>query len=129
MIEDQLPVTSNQGMETIKNFYDLETWKAAHQLALQIYRITKNFPKDELYGIVSQLRRAASSVGANIAEGFERYYYKDKVRFYHQARASVAEVQNFLFLSRDLAYIDDKIFDDSFEKLRDIGKLLNGLIK
>ena len=66
----------------IKNFYDLDAWKQAHILVVEVYRITENFPKEELYGIVSQLRRAVSSITANIAEGFARYHFKDKIRFY-----------------------------------------------
>jgi len=86
----------------INNFYELDAWKKGYILVLEIYKITKEFPKEELYGIVSQLRRAASSITANISEGFARYHYKDKVRFYHQARGSAAEVQNFLILASDL---------------------------
>jgi four helix bundle protein len=81
----------------IKNFYDLDAWKKTHKLVLEIYQITKDFPKDEAYGIIGQLRRAASSITANIAEGFSRYHFKDKIRFYYQARGSIAEVQNFYF--------------------------------
>lgn len=113
----------------IKIFYDLDAWKKGHQLALEIYKATKDFPKEELYGVVSQLRRAASSVTANIAEGFARYHYKDKVRFYHQARGSAAEVQNFLLLAKDLNYINL----DKCRKLgklsNEVAKLINGLIK
>ena len=67
----------------IRNFRDLDAWKKAHDLTIDVYKITEKFPKEELYGIISQLRRAASSVGANIAEGFARYHFKDKVRFYY----------------------------------------------
>lgn len=81
--------------DKIQNFYELNAWKKAHELVLEIYKITKNFPKDELFGIISQLRRAACSIAANIAEGFERYHFNDKIRFYYQARGSVAEVQKF----------------------------------
>ncbi|MEK7067831.1 MAG: four helix bundle protein [Patescibacteria group bacterium] len=90
--------------ERIKNFYDLEAWRKAHQLVLEIYKITKFFPKEELYGIISQLCRAACSITANIAEGFARYHFKDKIRFYYQARGSVAEVQNFLILAKVTSY-------------------------
>ena len=91
----------------IKNFYDLDAWKEAHRLTLEVYEITKRFPKEEQFGIIPQLRRAASSSGANIAEGFERYHFKDKTRFYYQARGSVAEVQNFLLVALDLHRIGD----------------------
>ncbi len=115
-------------MSEIKNFYDLEAWQKGHLLALEIYKITKNFPKEELFGITSQLRRAASSITANIAEGFERYHFKDKVRFYYQARGSVAEVQNFLLLAKDLNYIDLELCRKLGEKANEVRRLINGLI-
>lgn len=93
------------------------------------YRITEHFPKEELYGITSQLRRAASSITANIAEGFARYHFKDKVRFYYQARGSVAEAQNFLLLSRDLKYIDAQLCKALLEKADEIRQLIHGLVR
>jgi len=98
-------------------------------LVLEIYKITKEFPKDELYGIISQLRRAASSITANIAEGFARYHFKDKVRFYYNSRGSVAEVQDFLLLSRDLNYINSKTCSELNNKCDTVGRLINGLIR
>ena len=113
----------------IKNFYDLEAWKIGHELALEIYKITENFPKEEVYGIVSQLRRAASSVTANIAEGFARYHFKNKVKFYYQARGSIDEVQNFLLLAKDLDYINLESCKNLGQKAGEVGKLINGLIR
>ena len=98
-------------------------------MVLEIYKITKKFPKDEKFGITSQIRRAASSITANIAEGCGRYHYADKNRFYFQARGSLKEVQNFLFLSRDLNFLDNKSFNDLTKKIKIIEQLLNGLIK
>ena len=98
-------------------------------MVLEIYKITKFFPKDELYGVVSQIRRAISSVTANIAEGFSRFHFLDKIRFYHQARGSVAEVQSFLILARDLGYIDNLKFQDLMVKSQQVGQLINGLIR
>jgi|SRR3989338_8910009 len=115
--------------EKIKNFYDLEAWRKAHLLVLDIYKITKIFPKDELFGIISQLRRAASSITANIAEGFERFHYKDKIRFYHQARGSVGEVQNFLILSKDLKYISNEACKTMGQKANEVRRLINGMIR
>ena len=115
--------------EKIKNFYDLEVWKKGHQLVLEIYKITKDFPKEEKFGIVDQLRRAASSVTANIAEGFERYHFNDKIKFYYQARGSVAEVQNFLLLSQDLGYIAIQKCEDLNKQADTIRQLINGLIR
>jgi four helix bundle protein len=113
----------------IRSFEDLEAWQVAHGLILEIYKITKRYPKDELYGIVSQLRRAALSITANIAEGFSRYHYNDKIRFYYIARGSVSEVRNCLILSKDLKYIakeECKNLSDGMEK---VSKLINGLIR
>lgn len=115
--------------QEIRNFYDLDVWKKGHLFVLEIYKITKLFPQDEIYGIVSQMRRASSSITANIAEGFARYHFKDKIRFYYHARGSVAEVQNFLLLSKDLHYIDLKTCKKLGEQANEIGKLINGLIK
>ena len=115
--------------KSIRNFYDLEAWKKGHLLALNIYKMTKNFPREEIYGITSQLRRAASSIAANIAEGFARYHFKDKTKFYYNARGSVAEVQNFLLLAKDLSYIDLKTCKEFGEKANEISKLINGLIR
>jgi len=91
--------------KTINTFEDLEAWQIAHQFVLEVYRITKKFPKDELYGLVSQLRRAALSITSNIAEGFSRYHYNDKIRFYYNARGSMSEVKNGFILAKDLNYI------------------------
>ncbi len=113
----------------IRNFYDLDAWNKGHLMAIEIYKITKNFPKEEIYGVVSQLRRAASSVTANIAEGFARFHFKDKAKFYYNARGSAAEVQNFLLLARDLKYIDLETCEKLGENYNDVGRLINGLIK
>lgn len=113
----------------IKKFYELDAWKKGHELVLEIYKLTKDFPKEEIYGIVSQLRRASSSITANIAEGFARYHFKDKVRFYYQARGSVAEVQNFLLLAKDLEFIDLETCKKKGEKANEVSQLINGLIR
>jgi four helix bundle protein len=115
--------------EKIKDFYELDAWKKAHSFVMEIYKITKRFPKEELYGLTSQLRRAAYSITANIAEGFSRYHYNDKIRFYHNARGSISEVQNFLYLAKDLLFLTDKEFEYLFEESKEISKLINGLIR
>jgi four helix bundle protein len=69
--------------EEIKHFTDLDAWKVNHKLVLMIFKITKRFPKDERFGLIDQLRRAASSITANIAEGWGRYHFADKIRFYY----------------------------------------------
>jgi four helix bundle protein len=111
----------------IENFRDLEVWKKAHQLVLAVYRMTKDFPSDERYGLVSQMRRAAVSVPANIAEGFKRKGKAEKVRFYNISEASLEELKYFFILSKDLAYIADnaQVMDDS----EAISKMLYRLIE
>ena len=116
-------------MSGVNNFYDLRVWQDAHKLVLEIYKITKDFPKEEKYGIIDQLRRASSSITANIAEGFGRYHFKEKTRFYYQARGSLVEVQNFLILSRDLDYLQKEEVEKMFLVCGSIIKQLNSLVK
>lgn len=116
-------------MSEISDFKDLTTWKEAHKLTLQIYKLTSKFPKNEIYGITSQIRRSSSSITANIAEGFARYHYKDKVKFYYNARGSTAETRNFLLLSKDLEYINKKVYNIINKQSEEVEKLINGLIR
>ena len=115
--------------KSINNFYELDAWQKAHELTLEVYRVTKTFPPHEQFGITSQLQRASSSIGANIAEGFARYHFKDKARFYYQARGSVAEVQNFLLLVKDLGFITVETCGDLGEKANEVRRLINGLVR
>ena len=92
-------------MRGIDHFTKLIAWQKNHELVLLIYKTTKRFPKNEMFGLTSQIRRAASSITANIAEGFGRYYPKDKTRFYYQARGSSSEVQDQMILAKDLKYL------------------------
>lgn len=113
----------------IKEFFELDAWQKGHVLVLEVYKITNDFPKEELYGIVSQLRRAASSITANIAEGFERYHFNDKRKFYYQARGSAAEVTNFIFLARDLSFVTPEMSHTILGQAEEVRRLLNGLIR
>lgn len=113
----------------INDFSDLEAWKKGHQLVLEIYKTIKDFPREERYGVVDQLRRAVSSITANIAEGFARYHFNDKIRFYYQSRGSAAEVKNFLLLAKDLDYINSDTCNKLEEKVSEVRRLINGLIK
>ena len=113
----------------IKDFDDLEAWKKGHQLVLEIYKITKGFPKEEKFGVIDQLRRAVSSITANIAEGFSRYHFNDKSRFYYQSRGSVSEVKNFILLSKDLGYIDQQKCENLVAMTIEVQRLINGLIR
>ena len=103
-------------MVEIKDFYSLNAWKEGHKLTLLIYKNTKEFPEDEKFGLTNQLRRAASSITANIAEGYGRYHFADKVRFYYQARGSLKETQSFLLLAKDLSYLGEKRVKEIWEQ-------------
>ena len=96
-------------MTKLESFRDLEVWQKAHGFVLDIYRLTKTFPNDERYGLISQMRRAAVSVPANIAEGFKRRGWGDKARFYNIAEASLEEVKYYLILAKDLGYAADTV--------------------
>ena len=113
----------------IKSFTDLIVWKKAHAFVLKIYRISKLFPKEELYGLTNQIRRAAVSITSNIAEGFYRRTAQDKNHFYYASLTSLAEAQNQLIIARDLEYISNNIFQDAAKDSIEVQKLINGLIK
>lgn len=115
--------------EKISSFTDLNAWKEAHKLVLLIYKMTKNFPKEERYSLVDQLRRAAISIVSNIAEGFSRESYKEKVQSYSVARGSTTEVQSQLLVARDLQYITKEEFNEVARLTVTVHKLLSGLIK
>lgn len=116
-------------MAKINKFTDLEVWKKAHELTLQVYLYSKSFPKEEMFGLLSQIRRAVVSVESNIAEGFSRYHYKDRVKFYFQARGSLSEVQSQLITTKDLGYINQEDFNKMFELSEKVAIILSGLIR
>jgi four helix bundle protein len=106
---------------TAKSFEDVEIWKKAHQFVLDVYKLTEHFPKHELFGLTSQLRRAAVSVPANFAEGFRKATKPDKLRFYGISLSSLEESRYYLRLSKDLSYGDTAILRD---RLEEISKML-----
>jgi four helix bundle protein len=112
--------------EAAKSFQDLIVWRKAHELVLEVYRLTEQFPQREIYGLSHQLRRAAVSIPANIAEGFRKRGPADKTRFLNIAEGSVEECRYYLILTQDLGYGDT-------EKLRhllaEVSRLLNAYIK
>ncbi len=99
----------------------------AHQLVLEIYKATKKFPDDERYGLISQMRRAAVSIPANIAEGFRKRGKKDKVNFYNIAQGSLDELNYYIILSKDLGLIINKDF--LLTKVEEVARMLAGLIR
>jgi len=119
----------NQEKQKIKSFTDLNAWKEGHKLVLMIYQITKSFPKEELFGLTSQLRRCAISITSNIAEGFSRRSYKEKIQFYHISQGSVTELQNQLLIARDVKYISADSFTEIADESVVVHKIINGLIK
>ena len=116
-----------EGKKPLRSFKDLDVWKKAHFLVLTLYKDTANFPTEEKFGLVSQLRRAVVSVPANIAEGFKRISNVEKIRFYNIAQSSLEEVRYFLLLSRDLGY--SKHYDEYEKEAEEVAKMLAGLIK
>jgi four helix bundle protein len=114
-------------MEMVKSFRDLEVWKKSHQLVLEIYRITNTFPKDERFGIISQLRRAAYSIPANMAEGFGRRSTKELLQFLAISNGSIEEIRYFLFLSCDLSYLGRPEFESLEKKLNAIAQMIAAL--
>jgi len=113
----------------IRSFTDLYAWQEAHKLVLQVYKLIRNFPIEEKYGLNDQLRRASVSISSNIAEGFGRKCVPEKVRFYYIAHGSLTEVQNQLLIARDVGYIDEVIFSEINNQLVLVQKLINGLIR
>src|SRR6478735_3992125 len=93
-------------MEKSKHFTELIVWQKAHQFVLNVYVLTKSFPKEELFGLTSQFRRASLSIAANIVEGYSKKGLKDKIRFLNIAQGSLSECQYFLRLTKDLGYAE-----------------------
>jgi four helix bundle protein len=113
----------------IEHFTDLDVWKVNHQVVLEIYKIIRDFPASEKYGLTDQIRRAGVSITNNIAEGWGRYHHADRNRFYYQARGSNCEVQNLLIIAHELGYLSEKDFNQLKESVFRGFKVLNGLIR
>jgi len=109
-------------------YKDLDVWKQTRMLVKTVYQLSKNFPKDEQYGLTSQLRRAVVSIPSNIAEGCGRNHFKDSIQFFFIARASLYELETQLILSSDLAYISEEQLSAILEQVTRCKKLLNGFI-
>lgn len=114
----QLLVFGKSIMEKTKSFTELLVWQKAHKLTLEVYRLTKDFPKEEIYGITSQIRRASISISANIAEGYKRATRKDKARFLNISEGSLEEVRYFSILAKDLGILmENKILIKSIDEI------------
>ena len=115
--------------QPIRSFFNLDAWRESHSLVISVYIMTKLLPKEELFGLVSQMRRCAVSITSNIAEGFSRQSYKEKIQFYFMSLGSVTELQNQLFVTKDVGYINKEEFEKLYDQSIKVHKIINGLIK
>ncbi len=113
----------------ISAFTDLHAWQEGHKLVVTIYQATKKFPADERFELTNQLRRAAVSITSNIAEGFSRQSYKEKVQFYAISLGSITEVQNQILIAKDVGYLEKEDYEPIQNNIITASKLVNGLIK
>ena len=114
---------------TVKSYKDLEVWQKAMDMVVMCYQTTRNFPKNEVYGLASQLQRAAVSIPANIAEGRERKYSKEFVQHLSIAYSSLAELETHIQIAQRLNYINSAKTKQLLEKTAEIGRMINGLRK
>jgi len=113
----------------LKTHKDLEVWKNAIEFVTSIYRVTENFPKTEIYGLTSQLRRSAVSIPSNIAEGAARNHTKEFIQFLYIALASSTELETQLIISNNLKFLSDEESNKLLTELSHISKMIQGLIK
>lgn len=113
----------------IREFTDLIVWQEGHKLVIAIYNLTKTFPREETYSLTDQMRRAATSVTSNIAEGFGRNTYKDRLQFYFTAQGSLTELKNQLLIAKDVKYISEQTFHSLLEQANITHQLLQGFIQ
>jgi len=116
-------------MSTARNYRELVIYQESLDLAREVYLLTKSFPKDETYGMRDQVRRAVASIGANIAEGFGRFHYKDKLLFFYNSRGSLFETMHFLELASQVGYINKLEKDGLLLRLEKLSVRLNNFIK
>lgn len=116
-------------MDKIRSFEQLSVWQESQNLAVSVYSAVHNFPEEEKFGITSQLKRASSSISANIAEGFGRKSLKDKLHFYAIAYGSLLETKNFVYLAKKLCYLSDEAEELLINQITKCQKLLNAYIK
>ena len=112
-----------------KGYRQLNVYSKANGLVLLVYKFTKKFPREELFGLISQMRRCAVSVVANIVEGYSRRTANDKLQFYYIARGSLTELEYYIDLARNLGYLTEEEYLKLYEGREETGRLLNGFIK
>ena len=109
----------------MRSFHELKVWRKAHQLTLDVYAITRDFPKEELYGLTNQVRRAASSIPSNIAEGCGRYSSREFARFLHIAGGSASELEYELLLAHDLNLLDETTYARLIGEVTEVKRMLH----
>ena len=112
----------------MQNYKDLIVWRKAHELTLQLYRVTARFPRHELFGLTGQIRRCAASVGANIAEGTGRKGHAEFHRFLQMASGSTNELEYHFILAKDLGYLNSDLHDQLENRVIELRKMLSSLI-
>lgn len=112
-----------------KSFEDVVAWQKAHAFVLAIYKVTKTFPKDEVFGLTSQLKRAAVSIAANIAEGYKKTGEKDKLRFLNIAQGSLEECRYYLLLAKDIEFITIEKYEELKDLINSSSYMLNSYAK
>jgi four helix bundle protein len=113
----------------MKDFHNLKVWERAHSLTLALYKVTRSFPKDELYGLISQIRRASSSIPTNIAEGCGRDSQPEMIHFFQIAMGSSSELEYLIILAHDLRYFEDGAYHELSSELVEIRRMLNTYIQ
>ena len=114
--------------ETIKSFVDLEVWKLGKRLSVMAYKLTDSFPDREIYGLANQIRRAAVSIPANVAEGFGRYHYLERVKFFLNVRGSLNELKCHLLIARELGLREHALFEPALQQIETLSVKLNNFI-
>ena len=115
--------------EMLKNYKELKVWQKSYELCLEIYRITAKFPKEELYGLTSQIRRSAVSIPSNIAEGYGRKTTLDYIRMLYISYGSVCELETQILLAGDLGFIEKDVLSALKKDIAEIERMLKALIK
>lgn len=119
----------NQMNRKIKDFTDILVWQEGHKLVIEVYRLTKEFPKEEAYSLTNQMRRAATSVTANISEGYGRHSYKERLQYYYLSQGSLTELKNHILIARDVGYLNKGYFDELMFQANITHQLLQGFIR
>ncbi len=115
--------------DKIKNFRDLRVWQLGKEIVKDIYELTRTFPKEEIYGLISQMKRSVVSIPSNISEGFNRFHNKEYNQFLYIALGSCAELETQIEIAHDLEYIDEDMKDDLLKKVQHESKMLRNLVK